>query len=122
VRNERGEIERDASGLPFTTLGYASGPGQTGASDQQPAGPRHYPHWPKRVDPAPSARPDLSNTDTAHPDYLQEAAVPLTSGFHGGEDVPAYADGAGAERFRGVLEQEQIYYIMADASGWDRDP
>ena len=34
----------DQLGLPYTTIGYANGPGYQGATDRQPAGPKTYPH------------------------------------------------------------------------------
>jgi alkaline phosphatase len=107
----------DATGKPYTTLGYATGPGHTGKSDAQPAGPKRFPHEPRQISPS-AGRPDLSSVDTAAPDYLQEALVPLPSGTHSGEDVAIYAGGPGAELFRGVVEQHYIYHAIADALGW----
>jgi len=108
---------RDASGLPYTTLNYATGPGHTGASDTQGAGPKRFPHQPTRVAPA-AGRPDLTGVDTSARDYLQEALVPMASGAHSGEDVAIYAGGPGAELFRGVVEQNYIYHAIVDALGW----
>ena len=63
-------------------------------------------------------RPDLTNVDTAHPNYLQEAAIPTVGGeTHSGEDVPIYADGPHAYLFRGTVEQNVIYHVMANALG-----
>lgn len=92
-QNQR--LALDARGLPFTTLGYANGPGALTATP----------------------RPDLTNVDTAHPDYRQEATIPLPSETHGGEDVPLYADGPHAWLFSGVLEQHVIFHVMAEALG-----
>jgi alkaline phosphatase len=117
---------RDALGLPYATLSYANGPGYAGASDVQPAGPKRFPHQPPRPD-APlrfegaQGRPDLSAVDTADPDHLQEATVPLASETHSGEDVPVYAGGAGAELFRGVREQSYLYHAMVRALGWGEE-
>jgi alkaline phosphatase len=100
TNDERGEPTakpmRDAKGRPFTTLGYANGPGYVGAS----------------------GRPDLSQVDTADPHYRQESTVPLDSESHGGEDVPLYAGGPGAQLFHGVQEQSYIYYAIVAALGW----
>jgi alkaline phosphatase len=85
---------RDKNGLPYTTLGYANGPGYV-----------------------PGSRPDLSNTDTAASDYRQECTIPLESETHSGEDVPLYADGPQAHLFRGVLEQNVVFHVMAEALG-----
>lgn len=92
-QNQR--LALDARGLPFTTLGYANGPGALTATP----------------------RPDLTQVDTAHPDYRQEATVPLPSETHGGEDVPLYADGPHAWLFAGVLEQHVIFHVMTEALG-----
>jgi alkaline phosphatase len=113
-----GSLELDASGKPYTTLSYANGPGALEASNAQAAGTKHFPHLSKQFDSAAVARPDLTNVDTTAPDYMQEAAVPMSSETHGGEDVPVYARGPGSERVHGVIEQNQIYFIMKSAYGW----
>lgn len=88
-----GRLALDLRGLPFTTLGYANGPGCiTGAP-----------------------RPDLTSIDTGGPDYRQEAIIPMLAETHGGEDVPLYADGPQAYLFHGVLEQHVIYHVMVEA-------
>ncbi len=103
----------DATGKPYTTLGFASGPGYTGASEQQPEGPKHYPHQPERYQGITHGRPDLNQVDTAAPDYLQEATVPLSDETHGGEDVAIFASGPGAAAFHGELEQNTIFHVIA---------
>jgi alkaline phosphatase len=117
VRDHDGVLARDLMGLPYTVLGYANGPGYPGASDAQPQGPKRFPHRPARSQPA-RGRPDLSSVDTADPDYLQEAAVPLGSETHGGEDVAIYAGGPGAALIHGVQEQSYVYHAIARALGW----
>jgi alkaline phosphatase len=88
---------RDRLGLPYTTLGYANGPGY--------------------VAPTPAApRPDLTAVDTAALDYLQEATVPLGAETHGGEDVGVWARGPGAEAVRGTLEQHVLFHLMVQAT------
>ena len=67
-----------------------------------------------------AGRPDLTEIDTANPDYLQEATVPLRYGTHGGEDVTIHAGGPGAALFDGVQEQHFIYHAMVEALGWNR--
>ncbi|MBD9361711.1 alkaline phosphatase [Methylomonas sp. EbB] len=84
---------KDSNGLPYATLGYANGPGYRGQN----------------------GRPDLSVVDTSHPDFLQEAAVPLGSETHGAEDVAIFAFGPKAHLFHGVQEQSYIYQVMAHA-------
>lgn len=81
-------LAADAAGRPYTTLGYANGPGHR------------------------AELPDLTEVDTTHRDFLQPATVPLESETHGGEDVPAYADGPGAEGVRGVMEQHRLFDVM----------
>lgn len=110
-----GEFARDQTGLTFTTLTYANGPGHTGASNQQPAGPKRFLHAPSNVEPT-EGRPDLSHVDTEHPDYLQEALVPLKSESHGGEDVGIWAIGPGSEAVRGTVEQNAIYHFIVQAT------
>jgi alkaline phosphatase len=118
ARNADGALQLDAAGRPYTTLGYANGPGSQAQSDVQPAGVKHFPHLPRRFDPGAVPRVDLTNVDTMAPDYLQEAGVPMTSETHGGEDVPVYARGPGGDAVHGVIEQNQIYTIMRNAYGW----
>jgi alkaline phosphatase len=120
--DERGEPAKqpmlDATGRPFTTLSYANGPGYTGASPEQPEGPKHYPHVPSGYAGIRKGRPDLRHVDTTSPAYLQEATVPARADTHGGEDVPIYAGGPGAELFHGVQEQSYVYHAIVEALGW----
>ncbi len=135
VPGEPGEPEQvtavDALGLPYTTLGYHNGPGYTGATQEQPEGPKRIaptarqPGGPKgiasmagRFQGIQKGRPDLSDLDTTDPSYQQESAVPMASETHSGEDVPVYAGGPGAQRFRGVQEQNYFYHAMVEALGW----
>ena len=110
-----GDLARDATGHVFTTLSYANGPGNTGASNQQPAGPKTFYHAPSSFEPV-EGRPDLSHVDTEHPDYLQESLVPLKSESHGGEDVGIWARGPGSEAVRGTVEQNAIYHFIVQAT------
>jgi alkaline phosphatase len=86
----------DLQKKPMTTLGYANGPGYRGGT-----------------------RPLLSDSEVTSPNFKQEAAVPLTSETHGGEDVPIFADGVNAYLIRGSMEESWLFYIMADAFGFD---
>ncbi len=92
-RPNESNFARDENGKPYTTLGYANGPGYRG----------------------PTARPDLTAVDTAHPDFLQEATIPLDSETHAAEDVAIFARGPKAHLFHGVQEQSYIYQVMAKA-------
>jgi alkaline phosphatase len=117
VRGADGAPARDGLGLPYTTLGYANGPGYPGASPAQPAGPKKFPHMPSKSEPS-QGRPDLGAVDTGAASYLQESGIPLVSETHGGEDVAIYAGGPGAALLHGVQEQSYVYHAIARALGW----
>ena len=91
-----GEFEEkpttDRNKKPFTTLGYANGAVVRG-----------------------SERPNLTEEAVLHPDYKQEANIPLVAETHGGEDVAIFATGVNAHLIRGSMEQNWIFYVMADA-------
>ena len=114
------DYKRDSLGLPMTTLGYASGRGYTGVSNDQPAGPKKCCEEPQTFAGITSGRPDLSEVDTTNPDYLQEVAIPLKGETHGGEDVAIFATGVNAYLVRGSMEQNWIFYVMADALRFKR--
>jgi alkaline phosphatase len=78
-------------GKPYTTLGYANGPGANEKGEP---------------------RADLSNVDTTAPDFKQQALVPARSETHGGEDVPIFASGPWAHLFQGVVDQQYIFHVM----------
>lgn len=96
-------VSKDKLGLPYTTLGYANGPGWR---DAIATGVK---------------RPDLSGTDTAALNFLQEAAVPLGSETHAGEDVAVYANGPMAHLVHGSMEQNWIYHVMKEAYNFKHD-
>lgn len=112
---KNGGMASDALDLPYTTLGYANGPGYAGASDQQPAGTKRFLHETSHFEPA-HGRPDLRGVDTSDPDYLQEAGIPLKSETHGGQDVGVWALGSGSDAVRGSLEQNAIFHILVQAT------
>jgi alkaline phosphatase len=82
-----------ADGKPYTTLGYANGPGAV-------KGERPVPE-----------------TGVA---ATQQSLVPTGIETHGGEDVALFATGPGASRARGVIEQNVIYSIIRKALGWEK--
>jgi alkaline phosphatase len=96
--------KKDRLGLPYTTLSYANGPGYQGPTKDQP----------RTVSPK-TGRADLSKMNTSDPDYLQEAGIPMGAETHGGEDVAIYATGVNAYLIRGSMEENWIFYVMADA-------
>jgi alkaline phosphatase len=89
VVRSNGDLALGSDELPYTTLGYGNGPGS----------------WR-------GERPDLTEVDTTETDYRQWAAVPMGSETHGGEDVPVYAQGPGAQWIRGVVEQHYLFHVM----------
>jgi alkaline phosphatase len=108
------DFSLDMLGLPYTTLSYANGPGYTGASNSQSAGPKTFEHLPSSYSAA-SGRPDLRSVNTTDPSFLQESVVPLSSETHSGEDVAIYAIGPNSDLFQGVKEQNYIFHVMLDA-------
>jgi alkaline phosphatase len=111
----------DSLGLPYTTLSYANGPGWTGnfvrrelAASQTNSGGEGT-VLASYVGGA--LRPNLATIDVAGLNYMQESTVPMSAETHAGEEVGIYADGPHAYLFRGVMEQNAIYHVMADALG-----
>ena len=90
VETEPGKPILDATGVPYTTLSYANGPGYK------------------------KQRPNLSKINTQDPDYQQLGTVPTQSETHAGEDVAAFAVGQNAAAVRGVMEQNRLYDVMYD--------
>ncbi len=86
--DEAGEPQKDARGTPYTTLGYANGPGAERSAEE------------------------LEPTD---PNYRQRATHPMGSETHAGEDVPAYAYGVNADRVAGVMDQHELHAVMREA-------
>jgi len=82
----------DDRGQPMTTLSYANGPFL-----------------------APQLSRQLPPTD---PNYLASKTFGTGSESHGGEDVALFAEGPRADLVRGVMEQNLIFHIMAEALGW----
>lgn len=113
--DEGGGLAIDGTGLPYTTLGYANGPGYTGASSSQPAGPKKFLHIGKEYESA-DGRPNLTDVDTEDPDYMQESVLPLANETHGGDDVGIWARGPGSAAVRGSVEQNAIFHIMVQAT------
>jgi alkaline phosphatase len=95
-----------ADGKPYTTLSFANGPGSVC---------RKQPDDKWLCD-----RPDLTNVDTTALGFRQQALIPLGSETHGGEDVAIFAAGPGANLFSGVMEQNEIYHVMARSLGLTR--
>ncbi|XP_059134702.1 alkaline phosphatase, germ cell type-like, partial [Peromyscus eremicus] len=60
-------------------------------------------------------RPDVTDKESREPSYRQQAAVPLSSETHSGEDVAIFARGPQAHLVHGVQEQNYIAHLMAFA-------
>lgn len=93
---------------PYETLTYANGPG----------------FWSHRLNQSYEQQGRdgtwlrvnlLNNDDRSNPLYQHQAMISLDDETHGGEDVPVYAIGPGAELIRGTFEQNYIAYVMSYA-------
>ncbi|XP_061493731.1 intestinal-type alkaline phosphatase [Rhineura floridana] len=62
------------------------------------------------------SRPNVTMEESETDSYHQQAAVPLDSETHGGEDVAILAKGPMAHLFHGVQEQTYIAHVMAYAA------
>ncbi|CAL8272581.1 unnamed protein product [Arctogadus glacialis] len=81
--------------MPFTSILYANGPGYVHVN---------------------GTRANITLVDYYDQEYMQQAAVPLDSETHGGEDVAIYARGPMAHLFHGVKEQNYVAHVMAYAA------
>jgi alkaline phosphatase len=99
-------VARARDGRPYTTLGYANGPGSP------------FPPAQANGDVQPVTRPDLSAVDTQSLDFRQQALAPLAGETHGGEDVAIYAWGPGDAAVAGTMEQNAVFHVMARALGF----
>ncbi|XP_025861969.2 intestinal-type alkaline phosphatase [Vulpes vulpes] len=61
-------------------------------------------------------RPNVSDSESRDPAYKAQAAVPLDSETHGGEDVAVFARGPQAHLVHGVQEQSFVAHVMAFAA------
>ncbi|XP_063297164.1 alkaline phosphatase-like [Pelobates fuscus] len=85
---------RANDGKPYTSVVYGNGPGFKITN---------------------GAREDISTVDIEADGYRQQAAIPLVSETHGGEDVAIMAKGPFAHLFHGFHEQSYIAHVMAYA-------
>lgn len=107
LNQNAGTVEEttDSDGIPYTILGYHNGPGYRGAPRLDP-----------RIDPFPGFNGAVPGGPWDAP-YFQEAAVPLGSETHAGEDVAIYAVGPGSHKVRGTVKNTFIFQVMKDALG-----
>ena len=94
VADKDGNQATDVDGRPYTTL--VSGNGSTRQA----------------------TRPDLTSEQVQADDYLQEAGIRLSSETHGGGDVMLFADGAGANSFKGTMENTAVFSLVKSAAGY----
>lgn len=90
-----GKPRLGSDGKPYTTLGFANGPGGAIPLTERPA---------------------LTMEQTTAPDFIQPALVPLNSETHGGEDLGIYAIGPWAHLFQGTVEENYTFHVMNYAS------
>lgn len=94
----------DAAGTPYTTLGYANGPGAV----------RQFPR------PAPDTGLTAVSQSLIPVAHKGIDGVVDDGETHGGDDVALYAIGPGSGGVSGVIEQNRIFDIMMHALGWDQ--
>lgn len=84
----------DANGNPYTIIGFGIGEN------------------------APTARGMLSDSQVFDINYHQEATIPSAAGSetHGGADVYLGATGTGADQFKGVITNTEVFNLMKNAS------
>ncbi len=85
------EYAKANDGKPYTTLGYHNGPNVRDANS-----------------------PVLTDNSVQAADFRQQSAVGLSDETHGGEDVALFATGPSANRFSGVMEQNEIGEIIGE--------
>ncbi len=94
VADKDGNQATDVDGRPYTTLVFGNG------SNRQ------------------ATRPDLTSEQVQADDYLQEAGIRLSSETHGGGDVMLFANGAGANSFKGTMENTAVFSLVKSAAGY----
>jgi alkaline phosphatase len=99
VRNLDGTPKLDREGRPFTIIGFGTGENRTNG---------------KRA-----TKPALTDEIVTRDDYHQEAVVRTRTGAetHGGSDVYLGATGAGAELFRGTIDNTRVFSLIKNAAG-----
>jgi alkaline phosphatase len=93
-----GKVKLDKDGAPYTILGFGTGEHRVQGSRASQAG--------------------LTDAIVSGDDYHQEAAIRMGSETHGGTDVYLGAAGAGAELFRGTIDNTRVFTLVRQAAGW----
>jgi len=89
----------DLDGAPFAIIGFGTG-------EHRALGSR--------------AQQKLTDEIVSADDYHQEAVIRVRPGTetHGGTDVYLGATGAGAELFRGTIDNTRVFSLIKTAAGW----
>ncbi|XP_059559510.1 intestinal-type alkaline phosphatase-like [Myotis daubentonii] len=87
--------EKAKDGKAYTSILYGNGPGFAVSG---------------------GSRSDVRDNQSRDPNYRQQAAVPLSSETHAGEDVAVFARGPQAHLMHGVQEQSMVAHVMAFAA------
>ena len=85
---------KDADGNTYTTLVFGNGPNR------------------------PATRTNVDSTTVLGDNYLQETGVRLSSETHGGGDVKLFATGAGANIFKGTIDNTKVFTLLKTAFGF----
>jgi alkaline phosphatase len=93
-----GKLRLDQDGAPYTVLGFGTGS--------------------NRVNGSRASQAALTDAVVSADDYHQEAAIRTGSETHGGADVYLGAIGAGAETFRGTIDNTRVFSLIKGAAGW----
>ncbi len=101
VKSVDGATALADDGRPYTTLGYANGPNAGDGTLEN------------------GTRRDLSGVDTTAADFMQQAAVPMDSETHAGEDVAIFARGPGSNLVEGDAEQNIIFHVINQTARLD---
>ncbi len=91
-----GQDSLDKNGVNYTTLVFGNGPNRLNV-----------------------ARTTLSSATVMGDAYLQESGVRTAAGSetHGGGDVMLFATGAGAQGFKGTMDNTQVFTVLKNAFG-----
>jgi alkaline phosphatase len=89
-----GAESTDVNGVNYTTLVFGNGPNRLN-----------------------TARSNLTTATVTDDNYLQEAGVRTGAGSetHGGGDVMLFATGAGAQSFKGTIDNTQVFTLLKSA-------
>jgi alkaline phosphatase len=93
-----GKVKLDQDGAPYSILGFGTGEHRVQGSRAGQAG--------------------LTDAIVSGDAYHQEAAIHMGAETHGGADVYLGAVGAGAELFRGTIDNTRVFTLVKEAAGW----